>query len=180
MIHAVTNGTGLPEALQEKAFSLFPKVDAICLREKKLSSTELESKVRELLDRGIPPQKLIVHSHPDLVVSYSLQGVHFTEFDDRLSSFKQAYPGKKAGRSVHSAVSAKKAEAEGADYVYFGHIYTTSSKPGTPGRGLEMLQEVASAVSIPVVAIGGIHFKNLKTVLNAGASGAAMISAFFK
>jgi thiazole tautomerase (transcriptional regulator TenI) len=180
MIHAVTDGTGLSENVITASSSLYPHVDAICLREKQLSEVKMSLKVKEMIEWGIPSRKLIVHSSPDIAVQHNLQGVHFTEFDERMKSFKHAYPYIKAGKSVHSLKTAKQAETDGADYIYFGHIFKTPSKKGLPGRGLYALREVADTVSIPVIAIGGIDFGNMNTVFEAGATGAAMISAFFK
>lgn len=179
MIHAVTDGSGLPKPIQETITSIFPAVDAICLREKGLSAKEMSVKVAGLIEQGVPPQKLILHSTPELAHFLPILGVHFTEFDDRLASFKKAHPEKLAGRSVHSVASAQKAEADGADYLYFGHVFATNSKKGLPGRGLVALSDVARSVSIPVIAIGGICDENISTVQQAGASGVAMISAFF-
>ncbi|WP_196803576.1 thiamine phosphate synthase [Bacillus sp. 37MA] len=180
MIHAVTDGTGLSEKAIVTAASLYPNVEAICIREKQLSETDIDSKIKHMIKRGISPEKLIVHSCPDIAVRYRLQGVHFTEFDERLKIFKRSHPDIQAGKSVHSVDTARQAEIDGADYIYFGHIFTTPSKEGLPGRGLNALRGVTKAVSIPVIAIGGIHSGNVKTVIEAGAAGAAMISAFFK
>src|SRR2546425_815600 len=73
---------------------------------------------------------------------------------------------------------AKRAQKEGADYVGVGPVFRTATKPcaGDP-LGLEVLAEIAAAVSIPVVAIGGINVENVARVFEAGASGAAVISA---
>ncbi|WP_052728613.1 thiamine phosphate synthase [Domibacillus tundrae] len=180
MIHAVTDGAGLPWYVQETILFIFQNVDAVCLREKQLSVKELSVKVAELIQQGVPPEKLILHSAPELAHFLPVRGVHFTEFDNRLAPFKKANSDKLAGQSVHSAASAQKAEADGADYLYFGHVFATKSKKDLPGRGLAALSEVAGAVSIPVIAIGGIHEGNISSVRRAGASGSAMISAFFK
>lgn len=179
MIHAVTDGSGLSVLTQEIICSISTDVDAICIREKKMAPAELLNKIAQLIDRGAPPEKLILHSSPELADVFPVQGVHFTEFDERLSAFKQAHPDKQAGRSVHSVASAQKAEADGADYLYFGHVFASKSKLGLAGRGLDALHKVAASVSVPVIAIGGIHPGNIPSVRQTGASGAAMISAFF-
>lgn len=179
MIHAVTDGSGLPDHIEKKIISISPVVDAVCIREKQLSAKEFSIKVIRLMNHGVPPEKLILHSSPELADFFPVLGVHFTEFDERLAAFKHAHPDKLAGRSVHSVSSAQKAEADGADYLYFGHVFATKSKPGLKERGLDALHEAAAAVSVPVIAIGGIHHGNMTAVRQAGASGAAMISAFF-
>lgn len=179
MIHAVTDGTSLSRTTMDVIAQIHKYIDAVCLREKALTSKQLQSKVEQLLLDGVPRSKLIVHSHPDIAAFCGLYGVHFSEFDSRLASFKRHYPFLKAGRSVHSLAAAQQAEQEGADYLYFGHIFTTPSKKGVPGRGLDALREITGAVSIPVIAIGGLSKQNKQEAMNAGAAGAAMISEFF-
>lgn len=78
------------------------------------------------------------------------------------------------GRSVHDVAGARRAEADGADYVIAGHVFDTDSKRGMPGRGLEWLAELASAVDIPVIAIGGITVDRVGAVVEAGAWGIAV------
>ena len=179
MIHAVTDGRGLPDFVQMKILSFFQEVDAVCIREKHLSAQELFLRLTSLIERGVPPEKLILHSAPELAFLIPVQGVHFAECDEQLVDFKRAHPDKLAGRSVHSVSAAQKAEADGADYLYFGHVFATASKKNLPGRGLDALHNVTEAVTIPVIAIGGIQNSSIPIVKQAGASGAAMISAFF-
>jgi len=81
------------------------------------------------------------------------------------------------GASVHDLNAARRAEAEGADWVTFGHVYPTASHPGEAPRGLAGLSGVVAAVSAPVIAIGGIDRSNVGEVLKAGAAGVAVISA---
>lgn len=179
MIHAVTDGRGLPDFVQMKILSFFQEVDAVCIREKHLSAQELALRLASLIKQGVPPDKLILHSVPELASFIPVQGVHFAERDERLADFKRIHPDKLAGRSVHSVSAAQKAEADGADYLYFGHVFATASKKNLPGRGLDALHQVTEAVTIPVIAIGGIQNSSILSVRQAGASGVAMISAFF-
>ena len=83
------------------------------------------------------------------------------------------------GVSCHSFESARAAEAAGADYIFFGPIFPTPSKAhyGQP-QGLDRLAEVSRAISIPVVAIGGITADNARNCLDSGASGIAAIRLF--
>ena len=60
------------------------------------------------------------------------------------------------GRSVHDTAGACAAADAGASYVLASHIFDTPSKDGTPGRGLGWLSELAAAVAVPVIALGGI------------------------
>lgn len=78
------------------------------------------------------------------------------------------------GRSVHGLDGARRAEADGADYVLAGHVFDTPSKTGEPGRGLVWLREVSAGVRVPVIAIGGITAHRAPGVLAAGAYGIAV------
>ena len=87
-------------------------------------------------------------------------------------------PGRLIGGSASNLDEARKCEAEGAGYVGFGPVYPTGSKADAgPASGLELLREAAQAVSIPVIAIGGIGPANAPDVMRAGAHGIAVISA---
>ncbi len=66
------------------------------------------------------------------------------------------------------------ASEAGADYLLAGHIFDTPSKQGTPGRGLDWLAELAAAVQVPVIALGGITKDRIPAVLAAGAYGVAL------
>ncbi|EQD77233.1 Thiamine monophosphate synthase domain protein, partial [mine drainage metagenome] len=69
-----------------------------------------------------------------------------------------------------------RAQAEGADYVFFGPVFETPSKLAYgPPQGLKLLEQVVAEAEIPVVAIGGIHQGNIESVRKTGASGVAMI-----
>jgi thiamine-phosphate diphosphorylase len=81
------------------------------------------------------------------------------------------------GRSVHSVAAAEGAAADGADYLIAGAIFATGSHPGAAPAGLGFLAEVAAAVGMPVVAIGGITPANAGDCLRAGARGVAVLSA---
>ena len=85
------------------------------------------------------------------------------------------------GASCHSLDGARKAAQEGADYVFFGPVFATPAKAefGAP-QGLAKLEEVCSAVSIPVIAIGGITAENAAACREAGAAGIAAIRLFQK
>jgi thiamine monophosphate synthase len=83
------------------------------------------------------------------------------------------------GRSVHSVDAALRAEFEGCDYVVAGSVFPTSSHPGGSVGGVQLVRDIAAAVRIPVVAIGGITASNARQCIDAGARGVAVISAIF-
>lgn len=120
----------------------------------------------------------------DIEVAMELQadGVHVGANDMPVEKVRELVSDKMlVGYSSHSLEEALRAQAAGADYVAFGAIFKTPTKgPLHPVQGLEKLQEMVQALSIPVVAIGGIHRENFQSVLETGVQTFAMISALTK
>ena len=81
------------------------------------------------------------------------------------------------GVSAHNADEALKAEADTADYFGCGAVYATATKKDTSVIGTEGLSKISEATKLPFVGIGGITLENYKAVLQAGANGAAIVSA---
>lgn len=92
--------------------------------------------------------------------------------------FREKYPHiKRIGTSIHSVEDAIFAELHGADYIIAGHIFATDCKKGLPGRGIEWLNSICNAVSIPVYAIGGISDANASMLSDCNIAGYCMMSA---
>jgi thiamine-phosphate pyrophosphorylase len=115
----------------------------------------------------------------DLARAADADGVHLGQEDLPIPFARRVAPkGFIIGTSVRSVQEAIIAESEGADYIALSPIFDTPTKSDAgPGKGLEMLKEIKSAVSIPVIAIGGIGKGNVRQVMDAGADGVAVISA---
>jgi len=109
----------------------------------------------------------------DIALAAGLHGVHLP--GNGLPADKVRPLVKVLGVSVHSVGEALQADHAHADFVVFGPIFDS---PGKTAVGLSPLREVAQAVKIPVLAIGGITTKNATDVLEAGASGIAGIRLF--
>jgi thiamine-phosphate diphosphorylase len=153
-------------------------VNVVQLREKDLAAARLVPLADRL--RAITQDKalLIVNSRLDVALLCAADGVHLPERGPSVAATRRlAGDGFIIGRSVHSAEEAAKAEEEGADYVQVGAIFPTRSHPGLPAAGLGLLGSVAARVTIPIVAVGGISAGNVGEVMQAGARGAAVISA---
>ena len=88
-------------------------------------------------------------------------------------------PDKIIGVSAHNVAEAKKAFADGADYLGCGAMFTTHTKTDTNVISRQVLADVCASVPIPVVAIGGIHRENLLQLVGCGEAGIAVISAIF-
>lgn len=119
----------------------------------------------------------ILNDHLDLVTEVGADGYHGGKEDPLPGEAKKILGDKVVGYSSHSLEEALRAEQAGADYVAFGAIFPSPLKgPGHPVQGIERLQRVVSAVSIPVVAIGGINRDTLQKVLATGVPSVAMIT----
>jgi len=150
------------------------------LREKQATTREiiqLGQVLRQITrDSHIP---LIVNDRADIAVALDADGVHVGEEDLPAPVARDVMgPGRILGVSAGTVEEARRAEEDGADYLGVGDVYGTPSKSdaGVP-IGLRGLREIAEAVSIPVVGIGGITAENAAAVIEAGAAGVAVISA---
>lgn len=121
----------------------------------------------------------ILNDRVDLVLAVGASGVHLGQDDVPISVARKLLGKDKIiGISVKTVEEAQRVQKDGADYLGVGPIFTTKSKndAGNP-IGLKRLSHIAQCVSIPVVGIGGITVNNADTVMKAGASGIAVISA---
>jgi thiamine-phosphate pyrophosphorylase len=120
----------------------------------------------------------ILNDHADIAAAVGADGVHLGQ-DDLPIAAARLILGPKAlvGISTHSLEQARSAQAAGADYIGFGPIYPTRTKDAGAVQGIESLAAVTAAVSIPVIAIGGITRDTIGDVIRAGAGGAAVIGA---
>ena len=88
---------------------------------------------------------------------------------------KENFPQLLLGNSIHSYEEGQQAKENGADYVLYGHVFPSQSKPGKTPKGLEELARLTQ-LDIPVIAIGGITPENTGQVLQAGSKGIAVMS----
>jgi thiamine-phosphate pyrophosphorylase len=138
---------------------------------------ELGRALHELTATACIP--LIVNDRVDVALAVGAEGVHLGVDDMPVTLARQVLgPHCIIGASPETIEGARKAELDGADYLGVGDLYGTPTK-GDAGQpiGLEGLARVARAVSIPVVAIGGIRPENASAAIEAGAAGVAVISA---
>ncbi|MBI4682850.1 MAG: thiamine phosphate synthase [Nitrospirae bacterium] len=119
----------------------------------------------------------IVNDYLDIALAVNADGVHLGQQDMPVEEARRIVGNKKLiGISTHNLDQAIKAQESGADYIGFGPIfYTTTKNTGHP-KGIEVLRKIRDHIDIPIVAIGGITWENVKEVLNAGAEAAAAVS----
>jgi thiamine-phosphate pyrophosphorylase len=157
-------------------------VDLIQLRGKEKSIeelVELAAELHELTARLFTP--LIMNDHAEIARRVPVEGVHVGQDDDSIQVVRR-----KAGRdilvgkSTHSLKQALAAQREGADYIGFGPIFATRTKPDYVPIGLSNIKQVHGEVSLPIFCIGGIKIDNLEQVIAAGAHRVAIVSGLLK
>jgi thiamine-phosphate pyrophosphorylase len=120
---------------------------------------------------------LIVDDRADIAMLAEAAGVHLGQEDLPLEAARRLVGRDMLiGISTHSAEQAVAAERGGADYVGFGPLFPGGLRNNTAGKGLAMLREVRAAVSVPIVAIGGITEATVPEALAAGADACAIIT----
>ena len=119
----------------------------------------------------------IINDYPEIASEVSADGVHIGQNDGELDEAR-ALAGncKIVGRSTHSLEQARDAHKEGANYIGFGPLYPTATKPGRPAIGLNEIARVHNEVPLPIFCIGGITEQTLPEVLNAGAENVVIVS----
>jgi thiamine-phosphate pyrophosphorylase len=153
-------------------------VNVVQLREKDLPAGELLALANRVRAATRGRALLVINDRLDVAVAAGADGVHLPE-NGLPEAVARRLLGRHAviGRSVHSKEAAVEAEQAGADYVQIGTIYATQSKPDLKPSGSKLVREVAAAVAVPVLAVGGVSPENAAEVIDAGASGASVISA---
>jgi thiamine-phosphate pyrophosphorylase len=151
----------------------------IQLRDKMQGKPALLNSAMKLKDTcapsGVP---FIMNDDLDITLASGADGLHIGQEDIPVPAARRLLPiDKLIGCSTTTAQEARKAEADGADYVAVGSIYPTKSKSDIAVVGLGRLREIREAVSLPIVAIGGINADNARAVIDAGADAVAVISA---
>ncbi len=157
-------------------------VDLIQLRGKKQSIDELvdlSAQLHELTARSSTP--LIVNDHAEIARKVPVEGVHVGQDDDSIEvARRKAGRDLLVGKSTHSLEQALAAQDESADYIGFGPIFATPTKPDYAPIGVSDIKRVHEEVSLPIFCIGGIKIDNLRQVIAAGARRVAIVSDLLK
>jgi thiamine-phosphate diphosphorylase len=138
---------------------------------------EIVRQLKQLcLDSGVT---LIVNDRIDVAIAADADGVHLGQDDFPIPLARKLLGESRIiGGSAATLEEAQSCLAEGADYIGFGPVYPTASKADAgPVTGIKLLKQAVEAISLPIVAIGGISADNTPEVIRAGARGIAVISA---
>ena len=127
---------------------------------------------------GVP---LILNDYPDLLRDVPAEGAHVGQ-DDLSVAEARAAAGRPViiGKSTHSLAQARAAAKEGADYIGFGPLFATPTKPGRPAIGVTDVRAAYADVAVPIFCIGGIKNENLPEVLAVGAQRIVIVSGWLK
>ena len=184
LLYAVTDRHWLAEG--ETLYSVVEKAlqggaTFMQLREKNLEEEQFmeEAKaIKALCTRyGVP---FVVNDNVEIAAAMEADGVHVGQSDMAAGDVRARIGDDKIlGVSAHTVEQAKLAEAQGADYLGVGAVFPTGSKDDADEVTHETLKEICDAVSIPVIAIGGITVDNTSKLAGSGICGIAVISAIF-
>ena len=151
------------------------------IREKDLSPAAFEAEAAKLKSlceaRRVP---YVVNDSVEIALAIGADGVHVGQSDIRGRDIRALLGEDRIlGISAGTVAEAIAAEAAGADYIGVGAVFGTRTKKNARHMSVDTLRRIAGAVSIPVVAIGGIHAGNLMELKGSGVDGAAVVSAIF-
>jgi thiamine-phosphate pyrophosphorylase len=157
-------------------------VDLLQIRAKRCTEDEvlrLAEIMLPLTRAGEVP--LVINDHPHIAAKIGAEGVHVGQDDDAVAKARDIVGGTCfVGKSTHSLAQAEAAMAEGADYIGFGPLYATGTKPDYVPIGLEDIAEVHRRVSLPIYCIGGVNPACLAEIQGAGARRVVVVSAFLQ
>jgi thiamine-phosphate pyrophosphorylase len=173
---SVARGRSLPELLEAV---LAGGCRMVQLREKAMPLSELFPVAQVLRRRSREAGALfIVNDRADLARALDADGLHLGQDDlPGIAGRRLLRPGMILGVSTHDADQARRALADGADYIAVGSMFPTGTKPGFQLVGPDLIRRVRPEIAIPLVAIGGITEDNCEEVVSAGADAVAVISA---
>ena len=153
-------------------------VDILQLRAKEHSKLEIVRCAQAMLPLtkadGIP---LIINDYPDLLREVDAEGCHVGQEDFSVAEARDL-AGRTCivGRSTHSTEQARAAQRERADYIGFGPLFPTATKPSAKEIGLSEIRTLHEQVQLPIFVIGGVKLRNLGEIIHAGARRVCMVS----
>ena len=184
LLYAVTDQMWLKEgeALTDVVESVLQNgATFLQIREKDLAQDAFEAEAARLkalcAQHGVP---FVVNDSVEIALKIDADGVHVGQSDIKGRDIRAIIgPDKILGISAGTVEEAVAAENAGADYIGVGAIFGTNTKKNARNMTMEQLKTIVSAVSIPVVAIGGIGAGNIMQLCGSGVDGVAVVSAIF-
>jgi thiamine-phosphate pyrophosphorylase len=156
--------------------------DVIQYREKHFERSQHLEELKAILQlrAQYPETRVIINDYLDLAVELQADGVHLGQEDPRLSEALTRLPADNIiGATVHNEAELRYAEQYPVTYIGVGPVFGSASKSvDLPPLTLEGLQKLAMLTNLPIIGIGNIQGNNLRSVLEHGASGVAVVSSF--
>ncbi len=183
LLYAVTDRSWLNGATLESTVEkvLEAGVTFLQLREKDLSDEAFlaeAKKIKPLTQKHHVP--FVINDNIEVAIKCGADGVHVGQSDIVDKDVRALVgPDMILGISANTVETARRAEENGADYIGVGAVFGTATKKDAQAISVERLREICAAVSIPVVAIGGINEHNILQLADSGIDGVAVISAIF-
>lgn len=169
-----------PEAVEQTTSALLQgSIRIIQLRAKGVELAQVEALARRIQPLCRAAGAIFVlNDYPEMAVRIGADAVHVGQDGGSLAAVRATVgPDMLIGRSTHSPEQALAARAEGADYIGFGPLFPTGTKPGRPSIGLQDIAAVQTALAdFPMFCIGGINGSTLPAVLQAGAQRVVIVS----
>lgn len=183
LLYAVTDRSWLGGATlyEQVEKALNGGATMIQLREKELCPADFAAEAAEISAlcrvRGVP---FIVNDNVDIALRTGADGVHVGQSDMEAGSVRAILgAGRILGVSAQTVEQAVLAEKRGADYLGVGAVFPTGTKTDASEVSYDTLKEICAAVTIPVVAIGGINAGNAARLAGSGICGISVVSAIF-
>lgn len=182
-LYAVTDRSWVgTQALYEQVeAALRGGVTCVQLREKELNPEDFLSEAKQIKTLcaryGVP---LIINDNVELALKVDADGVHVGQEDMNARDVRGLIgPAKILGVTAKTIEQAQNAQLAGADYLGSGAVFGSTTKPNARPMTKELLHSICQSVTIPVVAIGGIHRGNIASLAGTGIRGAAVVSGIF-
>ncbi len=151
------------------------EIDIVQLRDKKGSAKEILDFCREILKITRHRIPFIVNDRADLAYFSGADGLHLGQDDPDLRFGRKIMgSGRIIGVSCQNLEQAQKAQSQGADYIGFGSVFQTQTKPERQAMHLELLEKVVQKIKIPVFPIGGISRGNIEQLIPLGVTRVAV------
>ncbi len=183
LLYAVTDRawTGKQSLYEQVEEALKGGITCLQLREKNLSDEEFLKeaiKIKALCNKYKVP--FFINDNVEVAIKCGADGIHVGQ-DDMAAGRVRELVGDKMmiGVSTHSVKEAVEAVKNGADCLGVGAIFSTSTKKDASVLDLSVVSDICKAVSVPVVAIGGIKKDNISKLKGTGVDGVALVSAIF-
>lgn len=156
-------------------------VDILQLRAKKMSILQIVDLARELHGAIAGRVPLIANDYAEIAREVAVEGVHVGQDDESVELVRQK-AGREiiVGKSTHSLAQAHAAAKEGPDYIGFGPLFATPTKPDYAPIGLTDIEKVHVDLALPIFCIGGIKLDNLADVIAAGAKRVVIVSGLLQ